>query len=82
MGFMPFLLILWFFVYKPDGATIQYIYYLNRVYFDCNTTNVKNMQDQTMPYSSWRAWKIYFYRRKFLSTRYTPDLNEQDTFYS
>ena len=30
------LLILWFCVYYPDGAIIQYKY-LNRVYFDCKT---------------------------------------------
>ena len=34
------------------------------------------LQDQTVPYSSWQAWKIYFCTRSF---HLLNDINEQDT---
>ena len=37
------------------------------------------MQDQTVPYSSWQARKMYFYSRKFVSTRYRPTQRYQGT---
>ena len=36
-------------------------------------------QEQTMPYGSWQARKIYLYTRKFLSPRYTRRYQWQDT---
>ena len=34
------------------------------------SVNQKPMIPRTVPYSSWKARKIYFYTRKFLSTSY------------
>ena len=52
------LLILWFHVYQPDGAIIQYKH-LNIVYFDCKTTCALPGKENI------------FLHKKFLSTMYT-----------
>ena len=37
------------------------------------------LQDQTVPYSSWQTWKIYFAQESFCLQAILNDINEQDT---
>ena len=61
------MLILWFRVYYPDGAIIQYKY-LNRPYFDCKTKLCLGRQR-----------KIYFYTKSFYLQGVLNDINNADT---
>ena len=64
------------FVYYPD--IIQYEY-LNNIQYEY-LNSLFRLQDQTLPFSFWQAWKIYFYTRKFLYLQVIlNDTNEQDT---
>ena len=59
--------ILWFCVYLPDGAIVQYKY-LNRVYFDCKT---KLFLD--------RQGNYIFTQEGFYPQGILNDINKQDT---
>ena len=63
------LLILWFRVYWPDGAVIQYKY-LNRVYFDCKNKLCLGKQG-----------KYIFTQKSFYLQGKLNDINEQNTFF-
>ena len=64
------LLILWFSVYKSDGAIIQYKY-LNRAYFDCKTK-----LSLTVP---GRHGKYIFTQERLYIKDILNDINEQNT---
>ena len=61
---------MWFRVYWPDGAIIQYKY-LNRVYFDCKTKLCLVVPS--------RHRKYIFTQESFCQQDILNDINEQDT---